>query len=62
MAQVSLVPSISRSQFSVFSPDALSFLRGLKRNNRLEWFQPRKEKYESLIKRPMLELVECLNH
>ena len=62
MAQVSLVPSIMKSQFAGFSPDALSFLRALKRNNRREWFQPRKEKYESLIRQPMLELVECLNH
>jgi uncharacterized protein (TIGR02453 family) len=60
MAQVSLVPQV-RSRFSGFSPDALSFLRALKRNNRREWFQPRKEKYESLIKAPMLELIECLN-
>ena len=49
------------SKFPGFSPDALSFLRALKRNNRREWFQPRKEKYESLIKLPMLELVGCLN-
>lgn len=61
MAQVSLVPQVS-SRFSGFSPDALSFLRALKRNNRREWFQPRKEKYEALIKAPMCELVECLNH
>src|ERR1041384_606975 len=61
MAQVSLVPQVA-AKFSGFSPDALSFLRALKRNNRREWFQPRKEKYESLIKAPMLELVECLNH
>ncbi|HSM87229.1 MAG TPA: DUF2461 domain-containing protein [Candidatus Limnocylindrales bacterium] len=47
--------------FPGFSPDALSFLRALKRNNRREWFQPRKEKYESLIKLPMLELVNALN-
>ena len=39
MAQVSLVPSIMKSQFAGFSPDALSFLRALKRNNRREWFQ-----------------------
>jgi uncharacterized protein (TIGR02453 family) len=62
MAQVSLVPEMMKSRFSGFSPDALSFLRALKRNNRREWFQPRKEKYESLIKAPMCELVECLNH
>src|SRR6476659_1222177 len=49
------------SRFSGFSPDALSFLRALKRNNRREWFQPRKEKYEALIKTPMLEFVASLN-
>ena len=47
--------------FPGFSPDALAFLRALKRNNRREWFQPRKEKYEKLIKLPMLELVNALN-
>ena len=60
MAQVSLVPSM-KSAFSGFSPEALSFLRALKRNNRREWFQPRKEKYELLIKQPMLALIESLN-
>src|SRR5690348_18248382 len=60
MAQVSLVPRMKRS-FQGFSPDALAFLRSLKRNNRREWFQPRKEKYEALIKEPMLELIGCLN-
>src|SRR6185437_14241669 len=49
------------SRFPGFSPNALAFLRSLKRNNRREWFQPRKEKYESLIKLPMMELVGCLN-
>ena len=50
-----------KSKFPGFSPDALTFLRNLQRNNRREWFQPRKEKYEALIKAPMLELVGCLN-
>ena len=50
------------SRFPGFSPDALAFLRALKRNNRREWFQPRKEKpYEALIKAPMLEFVGGLN-
>ena len=49
------------SKFPGFSPDAIAFLRALKRNNRREWFQPRKEKYEALIRMPMLELVNCLN-
>src|SRR5262244_2547564 len=50
-----------KSAFPGFSPDALTFLRNLKRNNRREWFQPRKEQYETLIKIPMLELVGQLN-
>jgi uncharacterized protein (TIGR02453 family) len=50
-----------KTTFPGFSPDALSFLRALKRNNRREWFQPRKEKYEALIKAPMLELINALN-
>ena|ERR1700742_2940712 len=50
------------AKFSGISPDALAFLRSLKRNNRREWFQPRKEKYETLIKTPMLELVEAVNN
>jgi uncharacterized protein (TIGR02453 family) len=49
------------TRFPGFSPDALAFLRSLKRNNRRDWFQPRKEKYEALIKAPMLELVNALN-
>ena len=61
MAQVSLIPRMNKSAFPGFSPNALSFLRALKRNNRREWFQPRKEKYEALIKAPMLEMVACLN-
>jgi uncharacterized protein (TIGR02453 family) len=57
MAQVSLVPEMKKSRFPGFSKDALIFLRALKRNNRRDWFQPRKEKYETLIKAPMLEFV-----
>lgn len=49
------------TRFPGFSPDALAFLRALKRNNRRDWFQPRKEKYEAVIKAPMLELVNALN-
>src|SRR5215471_12015584 len=50
-----------KSAFPGFSSDALTFLRNLKRNNRREWFQPRKEQYETLIKIPMLELIGHLN-
>src|SRR5258708_39893643 len=55
------LPKTMKPTFPGFSPDALTFLRALKRNNWRDWFQPRKEKYEALIKAPMLELAGCLN-
>ena len=47
--------------FPGFSPEALKFLSSLKRNNRREWFQPRKEVFETLLKAPMTQLVEAIN-
>ena len=55
------LPSTVKTRFPGFSPAALTFLRNLKRNNRRDWFQPRKEQYETLIKQPMMELAGCLN-
>ena len=43
-----------------FSPKAIVFLRSLKRNNTRDWFQPRKEQYETLLRQPMLDLIEQL--
>jgi uncharacterized protein (TIGR02453 family) len=48
------------ARISCFTPGALAFLRALKRNNRREWFKPRKEKYETLLRDPMIALVERL--
>ena len=39
----------------------MKFLRALKKNNRREWFQPRKQVYEEQVKAPMLELVAAVN-
>jgi len=47
--------------FSGFSPEAFTFFRGLKRNNRREWFQPRKEIFDTKIRAPMVGLVEAIN-
>ena len=47
--------------FPGFPRETMTFLRGLTRNNKREWFQPRKEIYESHVKAPMLALVEALN-
>ncbi len=47
--------------FPGFPPEALKFLRSLERNNRREWFQPRKEVFEAKLKAPMMDLVEAIN-
>jgi uncharacterized protein (TIGR02453 family) len=44
----------------VFTPKTLSFLRSLTRNNRRDWFQPRKDQYEEHVHQPMIEVVERL--
>jgi uncharacterized protein (TIGR02453 family) len=41
-----------------FSQDSIKFLRGLKRNNRRDWFDPRKSLYEEVLKAPMLQVIE----
>jgi uncharacterized protein (TIGR02453 family) len=47
--------------FAGFSREALRFLTDLERNNNRDWFQPRKEEYEGLVRTPMLELVTRVN-
>jgi uncharacterized protein (TIGR02453 family) len=49
------------STFPGFSPKALSFFRQLQRNNKREWFQPRKETFENELRKPMIDLVEMIN-
>jgi len=44
-----------------FTPAALTFLRGLARNNDREWFTPRKAIYERELKAPMLALIAEIN-
>src|SRR6185437_896330 len=42
-------------------PEALTFLRNLKRHNDREWFQPRKAEFEALLKEPMLAIIRKIN-
>jgi len=48
-------------KFAGFPPEAMTFFRGLEKNNNRDWFLPRKEIFEEKVKRPMWELVEALN-
>lgn len=41
--------------------EALTFLRGLAKNNNRDWFHARKETYETKCKAPMLGLIEAVN-
>ena len=43
-----------------FQPRALSFLRALKRNNDREWFKARKDRYDEVLRTPMIALIERL--
>jgi uncharacterized protein (TIGR02453 family) len=43
-----------------FSPEALAFLRALKRNNDRDWFRARKSRYDELCRVPMLALIDRL--
>ena len=43
-----------------FSPATLSFLKRLKRNNRREWFNARRDEYEAVVRQPMIAIVERL--
>ena len=55
-ATVDLLPP-----FPGLTPDALTFLRQLKRNNDREWFRPRKETYDEELLEPMRMLVSDLS-
>ena len=52
---------MSPTKFPGFSPQAITFLRGLERNNKREWFQPRKEIYEEQVRKPLEQLVNAVN-
>ena len=46
--------------FAGFPPEALEFLRQLKRHNNREWFLKNKAAYEAKVKAPMVDLVLAL--
>jgi uncharacterized protein (TIGR02453 family) len=48
-------PSVDEARFT---PAALTFLRQLARNNRREWFEEHRDRYERDVRAPMLALVE----
>jgi uncharacterized protein (TIGR02453 family) len=53
---------MSKTPAPHFTPAAITFLRGLKRNNDRTWFAARKPVFEAELQRPMLALVEQITH
>lgn len=53
--------SRTENRFPGFSPEAITFLRGLERHNKREWFQPRKHIYEEQVRGPLEALVNAIN-
>jgi uncharacterized protein (TIGR02453 family) len=51
-------PALQEAVQPYFSQEAVKFLRGLKRNNKREWFEARRGTFESELKNPMLAVVE----
>jgi uncharacterized protein (TIGR02453 family) len=45
----------------MFPPEAITFLKGLEKHNTRDWFQPRKETFDTKLKEPMLAFVEAMN-
>jgi uncharacterized protein (TIGR02453 family) len=45
----------------MFPPEAIKFLKDLEKHNQRDWFQPRKEIFDTKLKEPMLEFVEEIN-
>jgi uncharacterized protein (TIGR02453 family) len=43
-----------------FTAHTLKFLRALKRNNRREWFNARRDDYEEHVRQPMIAIIERL--
>ena len=52
---------LARTGFQGFPEAGMQFFRSLERNNRREWFQPRKHVYDEQVKAPMAELVTALS-
>jgi uncharacterized protein (TIGR02453 family) len=56
-----MMTNTSNSAAPYFREAGLRFLRSLRRNNRREWFNPRKPEFERELKQPMLALIQTVN-
>jgi uncharacterized protein (TIGR02453 family) len=52
--------TVTTERFTGFKREAIQFLADLAAHNERAWFQPRKEEYERLLKRPLEALVAAV--
>lgn len=57
MQKKKTLDSVEEKALPYLRPEGLKFLNALARNNRREWFQPRKDIFERELKAPMLEII-----
>ncbi len=57
----SVTSSKTTAILPAFTAETLKFLRGLQRNNDREWFEARRQVYESALRAPMLSLLAKVN-
>lgn len=50
-----------KSKFQGFSPEALKFLRDLKKHNNRDWFEAHRETYLDAVKKPLEELTTLVS-
>lgn len=56
-----MLSDLIQEPFLGFSQDTIKFLKSLKRNNKKEWFDKNRDKYESYLRQPMMNLIDALS-
>ncbi len=55
-----MLSDLIQEPFLGFSEDSIKFLKALKRNNKKEWFDKNRDKYENYLRQPMMNLIDAL--
>lgn len=55
-----MLSDLIQEPFLGFSEDSIKFLKALKKNNKKEWFEKNRNKYDSYLKEPMMNLIDAL--
>ncbi len=56
-----MLSDLIQEPFLGFTEDTIKFLKSLKKNNKKEWFDKNRDKYESYLRQPMMNLIDALS-